>query len=158
IPLIPVGSHLVLGRTSTGAFGKAVPFRFKSVILAWARALCVVAALFFGWQATLEVMNLNAPIGPYAPQGPQVPAPAETSPAPVGVPTGPAASPSSPRKHVSDHAVHVVVAVGLCVICLFFVGLAVLFWKLKWLRRASYARAMRLCELAQLSDEARIRI
>src|SRR5262249_49788159 len=93
IPLIPVGSHLVLGRTSTGAFGKAVPFRFKSVILAWARALCVVAALFFGWQATLEVMNLNAPIGPYAPQGSQVPAPAQTSPAPVGVPTGPAASP-----------------------------------------------------------------
>jgi len=46
IPLIPTGSYIVLEKNSDGGFrGVSIPISFKSWLVAWLRAACVVATI-----------------------------------------------------------------------------------------------------------------
>jgi hypothetical protein len=151
IPLIPTGSRLVLGKTPAGTLGLPVPFRVKSMLLAWLRAFCIVAAVFFALQTFLAVSVMHEPIA-HAGAGPVAAQPSGQVGVPSAVPAG------QPTARTSEVIVHIIVAVLMFVFSALFIGLAVLLWKLRWFRRAGYERAMWLCEHAKFSDEVRIAI
>jgi len=51
LPLIPMGTCLVLDETSDESRGVRIPFSYKSVLLAWGRAAAIVLAVFLGFLA-----------------------------------------------------------------------------------------------------------
>src|SRR5688572_16403957 len=56
IPLIPLGSSLVVSKTDDGALGLPHPFSFKSLLVAWARVLCIPGVILGIGAATDEVL------------------------------------------------------------------------------------------------------
>ena len=57
IPLIPVGSYLVLNKTGDGWNGVQIPMSFKSVCYAWLRAGTLLAGVIGSIIALVELKN-----------------------------------------------------------------------------------------------------
>lgn len=58
VPLIPVGSYVVLQKNSDGGFqGSSIPISFKSWLVAWLRAGCILATIACGVAAVVVLAD-----------------------------------------------------------------------------------------------------
>jgi hypothetical protein len=113
IPLIPMGSHVVVSQEGNGWRGMPIPFSFKSMLTAWVRGALIVATI-------LACFTCFAVL-------------------------------SDPRHTAASKALPVLAACAL-------LSATILSWRWKWVRLASYERAVQLAELLKFTDEGRIMI
>ena len=112
IPLIPMGSHVIVAQDGNGWHGAKIPFSFKSMLAAWVRGACVLVTL-------VALFSCFALADPRIPTGQKV----------------------------------LTIAVACAMI-----AITVLAWRFKWLRLASYERAIQLADALKFTDEGRIMI
>jgi len=150
IPLIPLGSILILAKSGNSIHGAKIPLSFKSILIAWLRAAVLAAAFSAAFASIYTFANAKD----WAANPHQKPA--QTT-GPIGVPPRQPGASQAPSSQQDLIGVYIVASVEAA-LGVVFAALAFALWKLAFFRRASYARALVLADHIKITDEGRIMI